>query len=187
MNRINKYSFIQAVISNQGNYSHQHNIKSANTSKSKSKPKKNNLIKGYLYTNLTKKANPQMIIKYGNSKKISTKNSNINIYNPYEPTKIEYKKLSKTAYQTKNNSRENSTEKKRKNGNLHYHHNHFDEHSDNTSKNYSNQNNSGAIAKSIEINNYILSSSKNKNDHHNSLGNSSLNFVKNKNQSINNH
>jgi hypothetical protein len=187
MNRVNKYSFIQAVISNQGNYSHQHNIKSANTSKSKSKPKKNNLIKGYLYTNLTKKANPQMIIKYGNSKKISTKNSNINIYNPYEPTKIEYKKLSKTAYQTKNNSRKNSTEKKRKNDNLHYHHNHFDEHSDNTSKNYSNQNNSGAIAKSIEINNYILSSSKNKNDHHNSLGNSSLNFVKNKNQSINNH
>ena len=181
MNRINKYSFIQAVISNQGNYNHQHNVKSANTSKSKSKPKKTNLIKGYLNTNLIKKSNPQMMNKYNNRQKISTKNSNVNIYNPYEPTKIEYKKLSKTAYQTKNNSRKNSTEKKRKNENFHYYNNQLVDQSDNTSKNYSNQNNSGGITKSIEINNYILTSLKNKNDYHNSLGNTSLNLIKPKN------
>lgn len=176
-NKINKFSFIQTVISNHSSHNLKQKMKSENNSKTKSKSKNHNKnIMKVININVSKKPNPQMIIKYGNSKKVSTKSSKINIFNPYEQNKVEYKKLSRTAYHTKNNSRKNSTDKKRKNDNLHYHHNHFDEHSNNTSKNYSNHNNS----KSLEFNNYLISNSKLKNEHHNSLGNSSFTFIKTK-------
>ena len=65
-------------------------MKSENNSKTKSKSKNHNKnIMKVININVSKKPNPQMIIKYGNSKKVSTKSSKINIFNPYEQNKVE--------------------------------------------------------------------------------------------------
>lgn len=90
-------------------YTKYHNIKSANVSKSKSKGKTNINKTSHLFS----KSNAHLLVKYGGTSS-NTKSSNI--FSPYESSsgniKMDFKKISKTAYQSKNNSRKNSAEKK---------------------------------------------------------------------------
>ena len=88
-----------------------HNIRSANVSKSKSKEKSNQIYA---------KSNTHLYVKYGGnanikniSQNINTKSSNIFPYeNISSNIKFDIRKMPKTAYPSKSNSRKNSAEKK---------------------------------------------------------------------------
>ena len=178
-----KYSFLKS--NNQNENLKSKKIKSANTSKSKSKNKsksktKNN-IKGYLYAHiLQKNINSQLNLSKknkSNEKNNINKKSSFNVYNSIEHSKIEYKKISKTANQTKNNSRTNSNEKmistaknsknnsknKNKNNNNNNNNNKYPIKSGNDLKNFFASNQKNSISKSITSSVTSLIKTKNKN------------------------
>ena len=105
-------SIIQDKNSSFISLSKKHNIRSANVSKSKSKEKSNQLY--------AKNNNTHLYVKYGGnanikniSQNINTKSSNIFPYdNISSNIKFDIRKMPKTAYPSKNNSRKNSAEKK---------------------------------------------------------------------------
>lgn len=138
----NKISSMKSISSNK--FHKYHNIKSANVSKSKSKGK--NKVNGASSNYIFSKSNAHLFVKYGNvSQNTNTKSSNI--FSPYEgissssntSLKFDFKKISKTAYHSKNNSRKNSAEKK----NI-----------------YNGGNNGNTLIKSLEVGSRLISANK---------------------------
>ena len=105
--QIKKYSFINSI--SHGNFYNSSNLKNNNNSKGKNNNNTNNNItlKGYLYNCLSKKQNPQLIEKYKLNKSSGTFVA--------VDSKFDFKKLSKTSYPSKDNSRKNSAERKNSN------------------------------------------------------------------------
>ena len=106
--QIKKYSFINSI--SHGNFYNNSNLKNNNNSKGKNINNTNNnniTLKGYLYNCLSKKQNPQLIEKYKLNKSSGT-------FVAVDP-KFDFKKLSKTSYPSKDNSRKNSAERKNSN------------------------------------------------------------------------
>ena len=138
----NKISSMKSISSNK--FHKYHNIKSANVSKSKSKGK--NKVNGASSNYIFSKSNAHLFAKYGNvSQNTNTKSSNI--FSPYEgissssntSLKFDFKKISKTAYHSKNNSRKNSAEKK----NI-----------------YNGGNNGNTLIRSLEVGSRLISANK---------------------------